>query len=260
MRRSVHASIGIYMIVLIASCGVRDNDETRGEASEDLNLSPTEQLIGQWNGLYRALENGRPFGDATETNLQLNENGRFLLKLSSNDSAQALGDWSEFQGRSLIMKISGSTIPRFGVAGKLIEPSYELLGQSLRIAGENFEIKLSKKSEGSGGDTGGNRPDPRIRGAWICKTTSGRTTKLQVSNGSSFSLTSTTAGERMFLATGTVTAAENGISILRPSRMSDPLPDGSFFQLEITSDRSELKLLSPKNDFNKTLGNCANSD
>jgi|LakMenEpi03Aug12_release.lakeMendotaPanAssembly.Ray.scaffolds.fasta_scaffold13822_12 hypothetical protein len=257
--RQFFATIAILaMSFLVSACGVKDNNDGAGSQNPDLNLSPFEQLTGQWNGLYQAIENGKPFGDAVEAILTLESNSSFLLSLKNPDTASATGEWSEFQGRSLIFKISGSTIPRIGSSGKLIETTYELLDSSLRVATENFELKLTRKSETPGDTPDGSTPNPRILGNWTCRTAAGRATNMVIYNNGKFSLTSRAAGERVFLAAGTylIPGGSSSTVNLIPHEVTDPLPRGSYFQFTQNQGDNRLWLKSMSPDQDKDLGPC----
>lgn len=245
--------------IMFCSCGARDNNDG-GDGGTDLNLTPVEQLAADWTGLYRAVEDGKPSGEPHETTLRLLSNGIFSLTLNDNEAARAEGEWSEFQGRSLILKISGSTIPRIGVAGKLIEPSYELLGSSLKITNDKFELKLYKRS-GSGDSNGGsNQPNPGIIGQWRCKSSADRSTSIILSNTNTFRLTSLAPNEQIFFASGSFQTEQSSILILKPSKTSAPLAEGSFFQLVMSSTKGELSLISTDTGNKKELGSCSRED
>ncbi len=260
MRSFLAASI-VVATLLVGACGVRDNDDNKGSENGDLNLTPFEQLRGEWNGTYSAIENGRPHGEAVEATLKLEPNGAFLLTLHNNDSARVLGDWSEFQGRSLILKISGSTIPRVGSSGKIIEPTYLLLASSLRILNEQFELKLTKREETPHEHPGGNSPDTRVIGNWRCKSEAGRTTNLVLYGNWDFSLTSIAPGERLFLASGAMRNPQGSVLNLYPSNVTDPLPVGSYFQLTTAPGQSQLLLRSDVEAQQSTsLGACVHAE
>ena len=260
MRSFVAASI-VVGTLLAGACGVRDNDDNKGAENSDLNLTPLEQLRGEWSGIYSAIENGRPHGEAAEATLKLEANGTFLLTLNNNDTARVQGDWSEFQGRSLILKISGSTIPRIGSSGKIIEPTYSLIASSLRILNEQFELKLTKHEETPNEPPGGNSPDTRVIGNWRCKSETGRTTNLVLYGNWDFSLTSIAPGERLFLASGAMRNPQGSILNLYPSNVTDPLPVGSYFQLTTTPERSQLLLKSDVESQKSTsLGACVHAE
>jgi len=258
MRPSLATVAILAMSFLVTACGVKDNDDGAGSQNPDLNLSPFEQLTGQWDGIYQAIENGKPFGEAAEANLKLEANGSFLLSLKNPGAPSATGEWSEFQGRSLILKISGSTIPRIGSSGKLIEATYELLRSSLRIATENFELKLSKITEAPDDTPDGNSPNPRILGNWACSSAAGRVTNIVIYNNGRFSLTSRAASERVFLASGTylIPGGSSSTLNLMPHEVTDPLPRGSYFQFTTAPGRSALWLKSMSPDQDKDLGPC----
>ena len=256
MRQYFAAITILFITFATGACGVKNNDDGSSGQNTDLNLSPYEQLTGHWNGIYRAIENGKPFGEAAEATLKLESNGSFLLTLKSPDAASATGDWNEFQGRSLILKISGSTIPRVGSSGKLVETAYELLSSSLRIATDNFELKLAKQVENPGDRPGENRPDPRILGNRICNSASGRSTNIVLYDNGRFSLTSRAGNERVFLASGKFVVIEGYTLNLVPSNVTDPLPKGSYFQLTTAPGRSELWLKSMTQNKDTNLGRC----
>lgn len=245
--------------IMFCSCGVRDNNDG-GDGGSDLNLTPTEQLAADWTGLYRTVDDGKPSGEPQETTLRLLSNGTFILTLNGNEAARVEGEWSEFQGRSLILKISGSSIPRIGVAGKLIEPSYDLLGSSLKITNDKFELKLYKRPGGDDSNGGSNQPNPGIIGQWRCKSSADRTTSIVLSNNNTFRLTSLARNEQMFLASGSFQTEQSSVLILNPSKTSAPLAEGSFFQLVMSTTRGELSLMSTDGRNQKELGNCSRED
>ena len=259
--RSFLATSIVVATLLVSACGVRDNDDNKGSENSNLNLSPLEQLRGEWVGIYSAIENGRPHGEAAEATLKLEANGAFLLALNNNGSERVLGEWSEFQGRSLILKISGSTIPRVGSSGKIIEPTYLLLASSLRILNEQFELKLTKRQETPSEPPGENSPDTKVIGNWRCKSETGRTTNLVLSVNWNFSLTSIAPGERLFLASGVIRNPQGSILNLYPSNVTDPLPVGSYFQLTTNPERSQLLLRSDVEAQQSTsLGVCLQAE
>jgi hypothetical protein len=237
---------------------VKDNTDGAGSQNAELNLTPFQQLTGQWDGIYQAFENGKPFGDAAEANLKLEANGSFLLTLKNPDAPSATGEWSEFQGRSLILKLSGSTIPRIGSSGKLIETTYELLRSSLRVATENFELKLSKRTDAPDDTPDGTSPNPRILGNWVCSSAAGRATNMVIYDNGKFSLTSRAAGERVFLAAGTYLIPGGSSSTLNliPHEVTDPLPRGSYFQFTQSQGDNRLWLKAMSPDQEKDLGSC----
>ncbi len=254
MRKSV-----VFLLVtslLTAACGVRDNDKPNDSSGPDLQLSPFEQLVGEWSGIYRAIENDKPFGDASEALMKLGADGSFNLNLNSQDEARVVGQWNEFQGRSLIIKIQGSSVPRIGSAGKLIEPIYEMQGSNLRISDSKFELKLTRKTD-KPGDTPSSNPTTGVLGSWSCSNNDGRRVLIKLSNDNSFGLTSTKEGERLFLASGRF-SDEGGAGIkLTPTQTSDRLPDQSYFQLKFVSGKGELRLKSDVANVDTTLGVCS---
>lgn len=254
----------ILLITLVSyfnfSCGNQDNNRGEAPTNVDLNLSPFEQLSGSWNGIYRPLSQGQPVEDAAEASMKLNIDGAFQITLKDTSGAEVLGEWSEFQGRSLIMKIRGSSIPRIGSAGKLLEPSYELRGQSLRVSTELFELKLTKNTPDSGDNSGGSRPDMGSLGSWSCESADGRVTSIKLASDSTFSMTSLKSGERLFLATGNFANQSPQIFILTPTSVSDQLPNGSFFQLKVEAMKGLLTLMVHPERQIFSFGTCRRSN
>jgi len=248
----------VFLLVcslLMAACGVRDNDKPNDSSGPDLQLSPFEQLVGEWSGIYRAIESDKPFGDASEAVIKLSADGTFNLTLNGQENARVIGQWSEFQGRSLIMKIQGSSVPRIGSAGKLIEPIYEMQGINLRISDLKFELKLTRKAD-KPGETPNSTPPTGIFGSWSCSDSDGRQTLIKLSNDNSFSLSSTKEGERLFLASGRLSDEGSAGLRLTPSQTSDRLPDQSYFQLKFMAGSGELKLKSDTTNIDTRLGVC----
>jgi len=256
MRKHSTLQIFLFLMSLISfnSCGNGDKNQGNGSQSQDLELTPSEQLVGDWNGIYRALENGKPIGDASEARMSLSPEAGFSIKLGAGD-ALTMGEWSEFQGRSLILKISGSSIPRIGAAGKIIEPSYDLQGTNLHISNEFFELKLTKKS-GESDSPSGDKPPTGSLGSWKCDDGLGRQTKLQLSQSNAFSLVSSKPGERLFYASGKVVSIQANVMKLVPSSVSDPLPTGSYFQFTRQANNSELVFIPESEGKNTSLGTC----
>lgn len=249
----------IFLLVCslsMAACGVRDNDKPNGSTEPDLQLSPFEQMVGEWSGIYRAIESDKPFGDASEAVLKLGADGTFNLTLNGQEDARVIGQWSEFQGRSLIMKIQGSSVPRIGSAGKLIEPIYEMQGSNLRISDLKFELKLTRKTANPG-ETPSSTPPTGIFGSWNCADNNGRQTLIKLSNDNSFALSSTKVGERLFLASGKF--SDDGVSgiTMTPNQTSDRLPDQSYFQLRFMAGKGELKIRSDIANTETILGTCS---
>ena len=230
----------LVLPVCIIACGTREGNDRGNDNTPSLNLTPFEQLTGQWSGIYRGLDSGKPLGDAVAATMNLLADGAFNMSLDSDPSARVEGSWAEFQGRSLILKISGSTIPRIGISGKVVEPAYELLGSSLRVTTENFELKLAKKSTDSSSPTNGDHS--RFDGTWLCDDGGGRKTKLAITEDKTFTLASQRAGERIFVSQGTVLSREPALFHLIPSSSSDPLPEGSFFEFQLAAGKAELRL------------------
>jgi hypothetical protein len=242
--------------LITVGCGVRDNDKPSDSGGTDLQLSPFEQLVGEWSGIYRAIENDKPFGDASEAYMKLGADGIFSLTLNGQEDARVIGQWSEFQGRSLIMKIQGSSVPRIGSSGKLIEPFYEVQGSNLRISDLKFELKLTRKID-KPGDTPSSTPATGIFGSWSCSDNGGRQTLIKLSNDNSFGLTSTKEGERLFLASGRFADEGNSGIKMTPNQTSDRLPDQSYFQLKFVAGKGELKLKSDLANIEISLGACS---
>ncbi len=249
----------VFLLVcslLMAACGVRDNDKPENKDGADLQLSPFEQLVGEWAGIYRAIENEKPFGDASEAVMKLGADGVFNLTLNGQEDARVVGQWNEFQGRSLIMKIQGSSVPRIGSAGKLIEPIYEMQGSNLRISDLKFELKLTRKTD-KPGETPSSTPPTGVFGSWNCADNNGRQTLIKLSSDNSFGLSSTKVGERLFLASGKL--SDEGVSgiILTPNQTSERLPDQSYFRLRFMAGKGELKLRSDISNTETSLGACS---
>jgi hypothetical protein len=229
-------------MLMTSACGPKDDKNNgSGQAAPPLELSAFEQLTGEWVGIYRALEAGKPIGDASSASAALKDNGDFAISLDADATARVEGQWNEFQGKSLLLKVTGSSMPRISVSGKVVEPAYELLGSSLRITGEAFELKLSKKSAPTGPQGPGGAQSSFV-GTWTCEGASQRKTSLVISGSDEFKLSSVRPNERIFIAQGKASASASGGLKLVPVSSSDPLPEGAFFEIRQSNASTEIFL------------------
>ena len=244
-------------LVVLSSCGMLIKDDKSKPAAgtpPPVSLTPFEQMTGEWIGIYRAIDEGKPLGEAQSLTASFRENSQFTMTLDADASARVEGYWSEFQGKSLILRVSGSSISRIASAGKVAEPTYELLGSSLRIASTTYELKLSKKQAGPSPESPGGWHS-MFMGTWMCLGQSQRKTTIVISEPADFKLSSILGNERTFIALGKVSLSDSNSIELTASSSSDPLEDGASFALQQSSASTEL-LFTRKNLAKSKLGNC----
>jgi hypothetical protein len=159
MRNLVLAMIIISTPALILACGKKDEKDGGGGNGDSPGapLTAFEQITGNWNGIYVAISDGKPFGEWQPISASFRADGGFSLTLDNDSAATVTGKWTQFQGTSMIWTISDSTISPIGTRGQVVQPNYALEGRGLRISADKFEIKLPGKREG-GGNQGGSQP------------------------------------------------------------------------------------------------------
>ena len=237
-----------------SACGQKDDKDQEKSGQTPLSLSPFEQLSTEWTGIYRALEDGKPMGDASGCRVVFSQDGTFSIKLDEDASAKVEGQWSEFQGKTLILRISGSSMPRVGSSGKVIEPSYELLGSSLRVSSQSFELKLTKKS-GSVQQPTAPGGTSTFTGAWTCSNTDNRKSKILITESWDFKLSSVRQNERAFVSQGKAGITDAATLKLTPTASSDPLPTGAYFELRQAGIGADFVMISSTGPVVK-LGVC----
>jgi hypothetical protein len=227
-------------MLAVTSCGQRDSDKKQNPVGDPgYQLTPSEQLVGDWYGLYRTLEGSQPFGDPSEVRLNFTSNGLVTILLQDASGARVEAEWQEFQGKSLIMTVTNSTMPRIGTAGKLLEISYELAGQSLILGNDAFQIKAAKRSSTNNPPSG--PTTPQYWGQWRCDGAGGRATHIKLQEPSDFTLSSVAPGERVLLVKGTASLDDSKDLRLSPVATSDHLGQGAYFKLSF-GDMSKSQL------------------
>ncbi len=251
---SIIASIVTLGVTL--GCGmVKDDKKKPGtDTPAPLSLTPFEQLTGEWVGIYRTLESGKASGEALSASLSFSENGDFALSLDSNSTARVEGQWNEFQGKTLILRITGSSIPRIGSSNQVAEPKYELLGSSLLISTDSYELKLGKKAAPATAQGPGGWHTTFV-GSWVCVGEGQIKTTLLITDSADFKLSSVRKNERAFIAVGKLSPSDSSSLNLVPSASSDPLPEGAYFELRLNGASAEL-FLDRKDSSQAKLGHC----
>jgi hypothetical protein len=255
MPRQLKPFIFGFVLLATISCGQREKEQDKnGGNGPNYPLTPSEQLVGDWFGIYRTMEDGKPIGDPSEVRLEFASNGILTMSLQDTSDAHVDGRWQEFQGKSLIITVTSSTMPRIGTAGKLSEFPYELQGTSLFIGNSTFQIKASKRAAENTPSPG--PPTSQYWGQWRCEGTGGRTTHLKLQEPGDFTLSSVAPGERVFLAKGAI-AANDALEIrLNPSAVSEPIAKGAYFKL-IYRDSAKAQLVYSHDATRSiSLGNC----
>jgi hypothetical protein len=248
------SSFLILASAAILSCGKDDKAPGEGGSQEQLQLSTSEQIMAEWSGVYNALSAGEPVSETFAAKASFTADYQFEISLENNPSAKVVGTWNEFQGKTLILKISGSTISAVGSAGKIVETDLDLTGAALRIRNKNFDLRLSKKTTSipSGDPVAGRH---FFSGSWLCDNGAGRRTKISIDDDNNFKLSSVRATERAFVATGDLSEVAEARAVLSVSSSSDPLADGSYFELTKDGSNAQLMLSSP-NSPPLRLGKC----
>ena len=254
MNRSLKILACSVAFLVILSCGQRNEKDQAGSApGPTLPLTASEQLLGEWSGIYRGIDGGKPVGEPAEINLIFDANGTLMMVLKDSSAARLEGHWQEFQGRSLIISVTASTMPRVGTTGKLIETPYELLGTSLLIGNSFFEIKASKRTTSDHAIPG--QTETGLFGQWICASSNDRKTIVSLAAPADFTLSSSKPGERLFVAKGTIAADEESGLRLVPTSVSDPIEEGAYFKLSGGDTKAQL-MYSMGNRGSISLGNC----
>jgi hypothetical protein len=244
-------SISLLIIALsFFSCGKKDDKNSSGGATP-LPLTAAEQISGEWNGIYRGMVDGRPSSDAYVVNANFSSDGKFQIVNPNDVSAFVRGNWNEFQGKSLLLSVSESSIPKIGLAGALIEASYDLVGSQLRFGSATFEVKLSKKAVSTPADP----VSSKIFGKWRCKSGDNRVSVLELLESSEFRLSSQGRGERVFIAKGAIESSSGNSFRLITRQSSDPVPSGSVFIFEINGELGTLRF-SRSDNTSVDLGTC----
>jgi hypothetical protein len=238
--KSALCFLAIITQFTVSSCGTRNKDDNdKDRRPQDYGLTPSEQLAGEWRGIYRTLEDGKPIGDPSEIIIQFSPKGSMTLQLKDTPDARLDGRWQEFLGKSLVVSVDNSTIPRIAVAGKMLEWAYELQGDSLMIRNEVFQIKATK--QGTVGTPPLGQPSEGIWGQWQCENSGSRKTYLQLKEPAEFNLSSVASGERIFLAKGSISVSGSSDYRLTPSTASTPIASDAYFVLASgNAQRSEL--------------------
>jgi uncharacterized protein YceK len=247
----------LVTLVMMSGCGMLikdDKNKPAAGAPAPITLTPFEQMTGEWVGIYHTIDEGKPLGEAQSLTASFRENGQFTLAMDSDASARVEGYWNEFQGKSLILRISGSSISRVGSAGKVAEPTYELSGSSLRIASEAYELKLSKKPGPTSPESPGGWHSV-FMGTWVCLAASHRKTTIVISEPGDFKLSSVLGNERTFIALGKVNPKDSNSVQLTATSSSDPVEEGASFDLQQSSKSTEL-FFTRKNLTQSLLGSC----
>lgn len=228
------------------SCGKKDDKNSKGEG-ESPKLSLFEQLSAEWVGSYKAMNDGKVIGEPSLAQATFAGDGTFRIAVQGEAIGGVEGQWNEFQGETLILRIVKSDISRIGSPGKIVEPLYELIGSGLRVMGANFELNLTRKSQSTDGP-GSASGKTKFIGGWICDDGLGRKTKMVVTDSDTYLLSSVKANERIFTSEGKATLQNADSLKLTADVTSDPLAPDSFFVLEPGGDRLELKLNRPGSD------------
>ncbi|MEI6399413.1 MAG: hypothetical protein WCO71_11645, partial [Pseudomonadota bacterium] len=231
--------ISTATLALVLSCGKKDEKDGNGNgAPPPVGLSPFEQITGDWTGIYAALSDGKPIGNWLPISANFHGDGNFILRLENDDTAVVSGEWSQFQGASMIWKIGESTISPIGVKKQVVQPNFALEGSSLRINSEGFEIRLPGKRNN---DTPQDGPmsESLGTGSWNCEA-AGRQSKVVLDENHEFRLSSVSQGERAFVARGASSLTSDSIMTLTPRFVSDALPEGSYFELRQTARNIDL--------------------
>ena len=258
LPKLINASLVMFIAVLGLStgCGMVKDGKTNpvAGASSPISLTPFEQLTGEWVGIYRTLDSGKPTGEALSAKLTFNENGDFSFVLDSDLTARVEGQWTEFQGKTLILRVTGSSIPRIGSSSKVVEPKYELLGSSLLISSDAYELKLGRKAAPTTPQSPGGWHSNFV-GNWTCRGTAQRNSTVLISDAAEFKLSSVRPNERAFIAVGNLSPSATAALILMPTSSSDAIPAGSSFELRQTG--SSYELFFNRADLTQSnLGDC----
>lgn len=245
----------LVMIGLIfVGCG-KDNDKDSDSGSQNpLQLSTAEQLMSDWNGVYNTLSDGEPSGDPMAAIATFKADYQFEIMLEQDANAKVTGTWSEFQGKTIILKILGSTMSSIGAAGKIVEADFDLIGNSLRVQNKSFILRLSKKASTTP-TTPGSGDGQIFSGSWSCDDGVGRTSKITFDDQSNYKLITIRSGERALLATGSVANTADGEVGLKITSSSDPMESGSSFILRKIATGAQLFLSSGSGPM-IDLGKC----
>jgi hypothetical protein len=250
------AALYILTSLVIISCGKKDEEKKgSGTDREGLTLSPFEQISTEWSGSYKALNEGESFGEVSFVTANFSASNEFVMTVDGDASGKVEGRWSEFQGKNLILRITGSNISRIGSAGKIVEPLYELTGQSLRISSPNFEMKLTRQSSAETGQSPGSKPS-FFSGSWICDDGRNRKTKILIDDSTNYQLSSLRQPERAFTAQGKTNLISSDILKLTADITSDAVAPGSYFELHKRDQNSELTFHRPDLE-GINFGRCA---
>jgi hypothetical protein len=225
-------------LTLLASCGKKDSNKG-DEGQQPLQLTATEQIIGEWSGVYRGLEGGQPSSDAYMVNLSFGSDGKFSLSNPNDASAIVRGSWSEFQGKSLLLSISESTIPKIGVASTLIEVAYDLVGTQLKFGNLSFEVKIAKKQVSNPTEP----TNATLIGKWACDSSQQRISAVEFKEGSEYRLSTQGRGERIFISKGSVEVDSDKSLRLSIAQSSERVAQGSIFKFAISGPSATLSFV-----------------
>jgi hypothetical protein len=248
-----------YLVLFAASflvnCGSKDDkgDNTAG-TQDPMQLSPAEQLTADWNGIYRSISNNVPSSEPLEATARFTADRQFEITLQQDQTARVVGTWSEFQGKNLILKITGSTISPIGATGKIVEANFDLLGENLRIYSPTFDLRLTKESSSKPSDSAGTA-NHFFQANWSCNDGAGRTTRVFIDEKWHFKLSTIRTGERAFVAEGDLSSVSEDLAQLKIQSSSDPLAQGSLFEFRRNTNNTTLILTRPESP-SLNLGTC----
>lgn len=249
-------SLGLMLgSLLLFSCGKGDEKDNNTDKQDLLQLSPSEQISAEWSGIYRNLTSNGPDSEALAASAKFSEDGQFEIFLEQDRNAKVIGTWSEFQGKTLIFKITGSTLSSIGSAGKIVEANFEIIGENLRIYSQNFDLRLLRKVVSNPSE---NRPGGIahfFQATWACNDGNGRKTMISIDEKWHFKLISVRANERAFVAEGEVGGISDEQARLQIASSSDPVAANSFFELRRSSSLTLLTLSRPETAV-INLGGC----
>jgi hypothetical protein len=255
MRNFVLIFIFTATLPIALSCGKKDEKGDSGNGATPPALTSFEQITGDWTGIYVALSDGKPFGDWQPINASFEVDGKFKMTLENDNAASVAGEWSQFQGTSMIWKITESTISPLGLKNQVVQPDYALEGNGLRIKSNQFEIRLPRKRN-QDASTGGGAKESLGPGAWSCMGLgTDRESKIIIGDNHEFSLSTIRQGERAFVARGVSALRSETSMILTPQTVSDQIADQSYFELRVLN--GNVVLIYIKSASSETvLGKC----
>lgn len=136
------------------------------------DAKPNAWLGGSWLGTYQLKNDDPETTSLTAKFAPVEErSGNFSLTLPERDGAIVTGQYQDFAGTSLLLKIGDSSVSNIGNKGSTTTIDYDLIGNALKITNERVLIRLVRENTGGGGGGGGTTEIPTpdgVFGHWNC--------------------------------------------------------------------------------------------